>query len=66
VEQFPGHIACDPCSRSEIAIPIVAGSRVAAVLDIDSAKLGQFDEDDIAPLLRLTSLLAPYLNTQEE
>jgi L-methionine (R)-S-oxide reductase len=61
VEQFPGHIACDSRSRSEIALPVVKGDRVIAVLDVDSDKLAQFDEDDVAPLTRILTLLQPYL-----
>lgn len=61
VEQFPGHIACDPRSKSEIVLPLVRQGRVMAVLDIDSEKLAQFDEDDVAPLQRILALLAPYL-----
>ena len=61
VEQFPGHIACDSRSRSEIAIPVMTGDRVFAVFDVDSDKLAQFDGDDIAPLGRILGLLDPYL-----
>jgi GAF domain-containing protein len=61
VEQFPGHIACDARSKSEIVVPIVKDGRVVAVLDIDSDKLAQFDEEDIVPLQRILSLLQPYL-----
>jgi len=57
VDQFPGHIACDSRSRSEIAIPLMQGPTVVAVLDIDSAEPAQFDEDDVAPLERIVSLL---------
>jgi len=66
VEQFPGHIACDSRSRSEIVLPVMQGERVVAVLDVDSARLAQFDADDIAPLARILSLLQPYLTTNEE
>lgn len=59
VEHFPGHIACDPRSRSEIAVPVMEGAAATAVLDIDSADPGQFDEDDVAPLRRILSLLPP-------
>lgn len=59
VEAFPGHIACDSRSRSEIVVPLLKDGRVVAVLDIDSEKLAQFDEDDIAPLERIVSLLQP-------
>lgn len=61
VEQFPGHIACDSRSKSEIVLPVMQGKQVVAVLDIDSHKLAQFDEDDVAPLLKILSLLQPYL-----
>ena len=61
VEQFPGHIACDPRSKSEIVLPLIKGDRVVAVLDVDSDRLAQFDEDDVAPLARILSLLQPYL-----
>jgi len=46
VHQFPGHIACDPDSNSEIVIPINADGRVIAVLDIDSPVKSRFDEVD--------------------
>lgn len=61
VEQFPGHIACDSRSKSEIAMPLLNGERVVAVLDIDSERVGQFDQDDVAPLAQILSLLQPYL-----
>ncbi|MGD2144392.1 MAG: GAF domain-containing protein [Anaerolineae bacterium] len=61
VRRFPGHIACDARSRSEIALPLKKDSEVTAVLDIDSDELRQFDEDDVAPLERILSLLKPYL-----
>ncbi len=67
VDQFPGHIACDARSRSEIAVPVKKGSpsgeehQVVAVLDVDATELRQFDEDDAAPLERILSLLQPYL-----
>jgi L-methionine (R)-S-oxide reductase len=59
VEAFPGHIACDSRSKSEIVIPLIKEGRVLAVLDIDSEKLAQFDEDDIEPLSRIVALLEP-------
>jgi GAF domain-containing protein len=61
VEQFPGHIACDARSRSEIALPLVKGDQVVAVLDIDATELEQFDEDDVAPLEKILRLLHPHL-----
>jgi L-methionine (R)-S-oxide reductase len=61
VEQFPGHVACDARSKSEIVLPVKKGDEVIAVLDVDSDKLAQFDDDDIAPLAEILSLLEPYL-----
>ena len=46
VHQFPGHIACDSASNSEIVVPIHRDGEVVAVLDIDSPSLGRFDESD--------------------
>ncbi len=46
VHQFPGHIACDSASNSEIVVPIHKDSQVVAVLDIDSPSLSRFDETD--------------------
>jgi len=57
VEAFPGHIACDSRSRSELVVPLIKDGRVIAVLDIDSNRLAQFDKDDVAPLERIVGLL---------
>ncbi|MBR1643072.1 MAG: GAF domain-containing protein [Butyrivibrio sp.] len=46
VHQFPGHIACDSASNSEIVVPIHRDGQVVAVLDIDSPSLSRFDETD--------------------
>lgn len=46
VHQFPGHIACDSASNSEIVIPIHFNDKVVAVLDIDSPSLSRFSEED--------------------
>ena len=46
VSKFPGHIYCDPNSRSEIVVPLVRNKKVLGVLDIDSDRLGTFDETD--------------------
>ncbi len=58
VHLFPGHIACDSASNSEIVIPIRINSRVVGVLDIDSPSLSRFDERDREGLEKLTELLA--------
>lgn len=46
VHQFPGHIACDSASNSEIVLPIHADGKVIGVLDIDSPTIGRFDDTD--------------------
>ena len=46
VHQFPGHIACDSASNSEIVVPIHKNGKVVAVLDIDSPKLSRFTKED--------------------
>lgn len=46
VHEFPGHIACDSASNSEIVVPIHSGGKIVGVLDIDSPSLGRFDEED--------------------
>ena len=61
VDAFPGHIACDSRSKSEIVIPLEKDGLVIAVLDVDSDRLAQFDQDDVAPLSRIADLLQPYL-----
>ena len=46
VEAFPGHIACDAASRSELVVPLVKGDRLIGVLDLDSPRTDRFDEED--------------------
>lgn len=61
VDKFPGHIACDAGSRSEIVVPILRDGIVVAVLDVDSYDLAAFDEDDavgLAPIAELLGTLA--------
>ena len=48
VHAFPGHIACDSASASEVVVPLHAGGRVIGVLDVDSPTLGRFSEADAA------------------
>ena len=57
VHAFPGHIACDGASRSEIVLPIRSGGRVVAVLDIDSPELARFTEEDQQGLLLVAAAL---------
>ena len=46
VHAFPGHIACDAASRSEIVVPLLRGRELLGVLDLDSPELARFDHDD--------------------
>lgn len=46
VHAFPGHIACDTASRSELVVPLIAGGALLGVLDLDSPLPARFDEDD--------------------
>jgi len=58
VEQFPGHIACSSRSRSEIVVPVHdAKGRVKAVLDIDSERVGEFDETDALWMEKIAALV---------
>ena len=57
VHQFPGHIACDSASNSEIVVPIRAGGNIVGVLDIDSPCVGRFTEEDQAGLEEFVRLL---------
>ena len=53
VHAFPGHIACDTASESEIVVPVKVGDEIIAVLDIDSTSLNSFDEIDAEHLERI-------------
>lgn len=61
VHAFPGHIACDRASNSEIVVPIVRGGQLIAVLDLDSPKSARFTAEDEAGCLRLAEILAQIL-----
>ena len=56
VHQFPGHIACDAASQSEIVVPLIKGDTLLGVLDIDSPLLARFDEADRRGIERLAAL----------
>ncbi len=58
VHAFPGHIACDAASNSEIVVPIVRGGELIAVLDIDSPNKARFDAEDEAGCVKLGEILA--------
>jgi GAF domain-containing protein len=57
VELFPGHIACSSLSKSEIVVPVIRNNEVVAVLDVDSDKLGEFDNRDQHFLEKIVELI---------
>jgi L-methionine (R)-S-oxide reductase len=61
VHQFPGHIACDAASNSEIVIPLMKDGKLLGVLDIDSPEKNRFDELDQVQLEEITAILVNYL-----
>ena len=58
VHAFPGHIACDSASNSEIVLPLVRDGELLGVLDLDSPRQGRFDEEDEAGLGKVAEILA--------
>lgn len=61
VHQFPGHIACDAASNSEIVIPLIKDGKLLGVLDIDSPDKNRFDELDQEKLEEITAILVDHL-----
>ncbi|MGE7779694.1 GAF domain-containing protein [Peribacillus sp. NPDC097264] len=61
VHQFPGHIACDAATRSEIVVPLMKDGKLIGVLDIDSPIPNRFDESDQQGLEKITDILCNYL-----
>ncbi|AGH79089.1 GAF domain-containing protein [Xanthomonas citri pv. citri] len=61
VDAFPGHIACDSASRSELVIPLVKGDALIGVLDLDSPELDRFDADDQRGLEAIAQLFVDAL-----
>jgi L-methionine (R)-S-oxide reductase len=61
VHAFPGHIACDSASNSEIVVPLIRDGELLGVLDIDSPKHARFTEEDEAGVVRLGEILAKVL-----
>lgn len=57
VHTFPGHIACDAASRSEVVVPVLRNGEVIAVIDLDSPEPARFDDEDAAGLEALAALL---------
>lgn len=65
VHEFPGHIACDSDSNSEIVVPIIKNDRLIGVLDIDSPAVNTFDEGDKKGLEKFVSIIVKYVNFPE-
>jgi L-methionine (R)-S-oxide reductase len=61
VEAFPGHIACDAASRSELVVPLLIGDTLLGVLDLDSPLLARFDEADRAGCELLARVIARHI-----
>jgi L-methionine (R)-S-oxide reductase len=60
VHEFPGHIACDVASNSEIVVPLFDGERLLGVLDLDSALIGRFDDQDAEGLNELATVFVAH------
>jgi L-methionine (R)-S-oxide reductase len=60
VDAFPGHIACDAASRSELVVPLLSDGRVVGVLDLDSPRRDRFDDEDREGCERLVSVLLEH------
>ena len=58
VHAFPGHIACDAISASELVVPVMRDGQVIAVVDLDSPSLGRFDHDDALGIESLVAVIA--------
>jgi len=61
VDAFPGHIACDSASRSELVVPLVHGDTLIGVFDLDSPSLARFDADDQAGLEAIAAVFVEAL-----
>ena len=61
VNAFPGHIACDAVSASEIVVPLIRDGELLGVLDIDSPRLARFSEEDETGVVKLAEILAKAL-----
>lgn len=64
VHEFPGHIACDSASNSEIVVPLIKGDQLIGVLDLDSPIDGRFDSEDANGLNRLVSVFVETIEWQ--
>lgn len=65
VHDFPGHIACDSASNSEIVVPIVKDDRLIGVLDLDSPSIARFDDEDAAGLNALVEIFVNSIDSHQ-
>ena len=65
VHQFPGHIACDSASNSEIVLPMMVNGQLIGVMDIDSPKFSRFTQEDAVGLAALCDVLANQVNWED-
>ena len=65
VNAFPGHIACDAASRSEIVVPILAGGVLLGVLDVDAPETNRFDAADQSGLEEFVRILTPRIHWEQ-
>jgi L-methionine (R)-S-oxide reductase len=65
VHAFPGHIACDAASRSEIVVPLIAGRELLGVLDLDSPSLARFNEGDARGMERLAAVFLDNVRLED-
>ena len=66
VHEFPGHIACDSASNSEIVVPVMNGDTLIGVLDLDSPSFARFDEDDAKGLNELVEIFVAATDLGEK
>ena len=62
VKKFPGYIACDRATKSEIVVPLIKAERLVGVLDVDSAMPARFDDEDRSALEEIVRLLLDFSN----
>ncbi len=65
VEKFPGHVACDHASRSEIVVPLIHSGKLIGVLDVDSPKLARFDQADASGLEELAGIFLAHSDLRQ-
>jgi GAF domain-containing protein len=66
VHEFPGHIACDSASNSEIVVPLIKQEQLIGVLDLDSPLLGRFDDEDARGLNELVKIFVDSISLESK